>query len=99
LERVLAARNYTFLFLNEAHLARPQDIIAAIFLICEGQGRGRYNEICRWEWYVPVLSTSNVSVAEILAKAQEPADRAAFDRLIDVPLPEGKFGACTAARF
>jgi hypothetical protein len=93
LERVLAARDHTFLFLDEAHLARPQDIVAAIFLICEGQGRGRYNEISRWEWFVPVLSTSNHSVAEILAKAREPADRAAFDRLIDVPLPADKLGA------
>ena len=32
-------------------------------------------------------------VAELFAKAQEPADRAAFDRLIDVPLPNGKLGA------
>jgi hypothetical protein len=93
LERVLASRNHTFLFLDEAHLARPQDIVAAIFSICEGQGRGRYNETRRWQWFAPMFSTSNNSVAEILAKAREPADRAAFDRLIDVPLPEGKFGA------
>ena len=73
-------------------LVRPQDIVAAIFLICEGQGRGRYNEISRWEWFVPVLGTSNDSVAELLARAREPPDRAAFDRLIDVPLPKGKFG-------
>jgi putative DNA primase/helicase len=93
LERVLATRDDIFLFLDEAHLARPQDIVAAIFLICEGQGRGRYNEISRWEWFVPVLGTSNDSVAELLAKAREPADRAAFDRLIDVPLPKDKLGA------
>jgi hypothetical protein len=72
LERVLAARNHTFLYLDEAHLARPQDIVAAIFLISEGQGRGRYNEKRRWQWFVPVFSTSNPSVAEILAKAREP---------------------------
>ena len=78
LERVLATRDHIFLLLNEAHLARPQDIIAAIFVIIEGQGRGRYNEISRWEWFVPTLSTSNELVAEILAKAGEAADRAAF---------------------
>lgn len=93
LERVLASRDHTFLFLDEAHLARPQDIVEAIFLISEGQGRGRYNETRRWQWFAPMFSTSNNSVAEILAKAREPADRAAFDRLIDVPLPKGKFGA------
>ena len=93
LERVLATRDHTFLFLDEAHLARPEDIVAAIFLISEGQGRGRYTEVSRWEWFVPMLSTSNDSVAEILEKARETADRAAFDRLIDVPLPTGRFGA------
>ena len=91
LERVLATRDHTYLFLDETHLARPEDIVAAIFMISEGQGRGRYNELKRWEWFVPILSTSNDSVAEILAKAREPADRAAFDRLVDVPLPQGEF--------
>jgi hypothetical protein len=93
LERVLATRDHTFLFLDEAHLAHPEDIVAAIFMISEGQGRGRYNELKRWEWFVPILSTSNDSVAEILVKAREPADRASFDRLVDVPLPQGGFGA------
>jgi putative DNA primase/helicase len=93
LERVLATRDHTYLFLDETHLASPKDIIDAIFMISEGQGRGRYNELRRWEGFVPILSTSNDSVAEILAKAREPADRAAFDRLVDVPLPQGGFGA------
>jgi len=92
LERVLATRDHTFLFLNEGHLVAPKDLVAAIFLICEGQGKGRYTEVRRWDWFVPVLSTSNDSVAETLAKAREPGDRAAFDRLVDVPLPEGRFG-------
>ena len=93
LERVLATRDHTYLFVDETHLASPEDIIDAIFMISGAQGRGRYNELRRWEGFVPILSTSNDSVAEILAKAREPADRAAFDRLIDVPLPAGQFGA------
>jgi len=87
LERVLAARDHTFLFLNEAHLTNPKDMVEAIFTIREGQGRGRYTELSRWEWFAPVLSTSNKLFSETLLAAREPIDRAALDRLIDVPLP------------
>ena len=93
LERVLATRDHTFLFLNEGHHVKPDDLVAAIFLICEGQGKGRYTEIRRWEWFVPVFSTSNDTVAETLQNAGEPLARAAFDRLIDIPLPKAGFGA------
>lgn len=92
LERVLATRSHTSLFLNEGHHVKPNDLVAAIFLISEGQGKGRYTEVRRWQWFVPLFSTSNESVAETLKKAGEPLDRAAFDRLIDVPLPQGEFG-------
>jgi putative DNA primase/helicase len=93
LERVLAMRDHTLLFLNEGHHVSAKDLVAAIFLICEGQGKGRYTEACRWEWFVPVFSTSNDSVADTLQKAGEPLARAAFDRLIDIPVPEGGTGA------
>jgi hypothetical protein len=63
------------------------------FLVCEGQGKGRYTEVRRWDWFAPVFGTSNDSVAETLWKAGEPLARAAFDRLIDIPLPRGGFGA------
>lgn len=43
-------------------------------------------------WYVGVLSTSNLSVAALAALAKQQADRALFDRLIDVPPPEGGHG-------
>lgn len=92
LERVLATRDHTFLFLNEGHHVTPRDLVDAIFLICEGQGKGRYTEVSRWQWFVPIFSTSNDSVAETLKKAGEPLERAAFDRLIDMPLPQGGFG-------
>jgi putative DNA primase/helicase len=93
LERVLATRNYTFAFLNEGHHISAKDLVDAIFMICEGQGKGRYTEVCRWDWFLSVLASSNESVAETLRKAGEPLERAAFDRLIDIPLPQGKFGA------
>jgi hypothetical protein len=93
LERVLATRDHTFSFLNEGHLVSAKDLVAAIFLICEGQGKGRYTEVRRWDWFAPVFGTSNDSVAETLWKAGEPLERAAFDRLIDIPLPRGGFGA------
>jgi putative DNA primase/helicase len=93
LERVLTTRDHTFLFLNEGHHVSAKDLVAAIFLICEGQGKGRYNEARRWDWFAPVFSTSNDSVVDILRNAGEPLARAAFDRLIDVPLPRGGFGA------
>ncbi len=93
LERVLATRNYTFLFLNEGHHVSAKDLVDAIFMINEGQGKGRYTEACRWDWFLSLLGTSNESVAETLRKAGEPLARAAFDRLIDIPLPQGGFGA------
>jgi putative DNA primase/helicase len=93
LERVLATRDHTFSFLDEGHLVGAKDLVAAIFLICEGQGKGRYTEVRRWDWFAPVFGTSNDSVAETLWKAGEPLARAAFDRLIDIPLPQGGFGA------
>ena len=92
LERVLATRDHTYLFLNEGHHVAPKDLVAAIFLICEGQGKGRYTEVRRWDWFAPVFSSSNESVATTLQKAGEPLDRAAFDRLLDVPLPQVGFG-------
>jgi putative DNA primase/helicase len=93
LERVLATRDHTFSFLDEGHLVSAKDLVAAIFLICEGQGKGRYTEVRRWDWFAPVFGTSNDSVADTLWKAGEPLARAAFDRLIDIPLPRGGFGA------
>jgi hypothetical protein len=93
LERVLATRNYTFVFLNEGHHINARDLVDAIFMICEGQGKGRYTEACRWDWFLSLLGTSNDSVAETLWKAGEPLERAAFDRLIDIPLLRGGFGA------
>ena len=42
---------------------------------------------------MPVFSSSNEFVVETLQKAGEPLDRAAFDRLLDVPLPQNGFGA------
>ena len=93
LERVLATRNYTFVFLNEGHHVSAKDLVDAIFMINEGQGKGRYTEACRWDWFLSLLGTSNDSVADILRAAAEPLARAAFDRLIDIPLPQGGFGA------
>jgi hypothetical protein len=93
LERVLATRGYTFAFLNEGHHINARDLVDAIFMINEGQGKGRYTEACRWDWFLSLLGTSNDSVTDILRKAGEPLERAAFDRLIDIPLPQGEFGA------
>ena len=92
-ERVFAGRNHTFLFLDETHLASPSDVIHAAFLNSGGIGKGRYNEISRSTWFVPVLSTSNDTVNEILDKTAESNDRAAHDRLIDVTLPKSGHGA------
>ena len=93
LERVLATRGYTFVFLNEGHHINARDLVDAIFMINEGQGKGRYTEACRWDWFLSLLGTSNDSVTDILRNAGEPLERAAFDRLIDIPLPQGEFGA------
>jgi putative DNA primase/helicase len=92
LDRVLAARNGTGLFLDETHLAPPLVVADGIFTIRGGQGKGRYNEDSRLSWFLPMVSTSNVSVADILSRAKRTVDRASLDRMSDVPLPEGDFG-------
>jgi len=79
--------------LNEGHHINARDLVNAIFMINEGQGKGRYTEVCRWDWFLSLLGTSNDSVTDILRNAGEPLERAALDRLIDVPLPQGEFGA------
>jgi hypothetical protein len=92
LERVLATRDHTFLPLNEAHHIEPKDQVKAVFKICEDQGKGRSNEVSRWEWFAPVFSTSNMSVVEIGREAKKRLDRALFDRLIDIHMPGVGFG-------
>lgn len=92
MERVLAARYFTHLFLNETHHIEADKLVDTVFLICEGQGTGRYTETGRWESFVPVFSTSNKSAVEIAREAKEAVDRAFFDRLIDVPPPRAGFG-------
>lgn len=92
-ERILAARNYTALYLEEGtHQTAPAIFVSNVFLIQGGEGRGRYTEVRRWDWFVPVLSTSNTPMAEVLRQARFPVDRAGLDRMIDVPCPKIVFG-------
>jgi hypothetical protein len=101
LEKLSRGYNQTFLFLDETNVSdRPAqksvDILEAVMKLDGGTGKGRLNSTDpRYKWSVPVLSTSNKSVPEMI-KARtrdknEQLDVSVFcDRLIDIPAPRGQ---------
>jgi hypothetical protein len=94
LEELLASASHTALFLDETRLVitNPGAWLETVMRIAAGKTKGRMNQKHEDTWYVGVLSTSNLSVAALAALAKQQADRALFDRLIDVPPPEGRHG-------
>jgi hypothetical protein len=94
LEELLASASHTALFLDETRLVitNPGAWLETVMRIAAGKTKGRMNQKHEDTWYVGVLSTSNLSVAALAALAKQQADRALFDRLIDVPAPEGGHG-------
>ena len=89
LEIVMAAFNQMLLFLDNMHRADRKDV-EAIIDIMNGEGRGRWTEVQRASFCVPLLSTSNTSVVSI-ARDLGMMDEieALIDRLADIPLPAG----------
>ena len=94
LEELLASASHTALFLDETPLTinNAGAWLETIMRIAAGKTKGRMNQKHEDTWYVGLLSTSNMSVAALAALAKQQTDRALFDRLIDVPAPEGGHG-------
>ena len=89
LEIVAAAFNQMLLFLDNMPRAKKEDV-EKIIEIMNGEGRGRWTEVQRASFCVPLVSTSNTSVVSI-ARALGMIDEieALIDRLADIPLPAG----------
>lgn len=94
LEELLASASHTALFLDETQLVITNSgaWLETVMRIAAGKTKGRMNQKHQDTWYVGVLSASNFSVAALAALAKQQANRAHFDRLIDVPAPEGGHG-------
>jgi putative DNA primase/helicase len=98
LERVFSGYNQTLLFLNETRVAGKnakqvaESILEAIMKIEGSVGKGRLNEAETRRWFVPLLSTSNISVRDLAEQAGHPSDSAFLDRLADIPVPAGGHG-------
>jgi hypothetical protein len=89
LEIIAAAFNQMFLFLDDMHRAKKEDV-EKIIEIMNGEGRGRWTETQRASFIVPVFSTSNTS-GIAFARHFRMMDQleALIDRLSDIPLPSG----------
>ena len=100
LEKYAAAYHTMLLFLDEADSAEGDDakskanaLLNAIKDIAGGRGKGRGNDPEVSTSYTPILSTSNVSVPQILIIAKlRVGDFSYIDRLLDIPAPDGGDG-------
>ncbi|MBV8831068.1 MAG: DUF927 domain-containing protein [Acidobacteriaceae bacterium] len=93
LEHVAWAHNHTFLPLDETRHGDPKQILPSIFRLSGGLEKGRLtNPSSGRSWWVPVLSTSNLSVQELAGEASISVDGAYMSRLLDVPEPPGGHG-------
>lgn len=87
LEIVAAAFNEMFLFLDDMHRAKKEDV-EKIIEIMNGEGRGRWTETQRASFIVPVFSTSNTSGVAFARHFKMPDQlEALIDRLSDIPRP------------
>jgi hypothetical protein len=100
LEKYTAAYNNMLLFLDEADSAEGDDpkatanaLLKAIKDISGGKGKGRGNDPEVRTSYTPILSTSNLSVPQMLKLTRRRVDDFSYiDRLLDVPPPAGGDG-------
>lgn len=100
LEKYAAAYNNMVLFLDEADSAEGDDpkatanaLLKAIKDISGGKGKGRGNDPEVRTSYTPLLSTSNVSVPQMLKLTRRRVDDFSYiDRLFDIPPPAGGYG-------
>lgn len=93
LEPTLTAHNHTLLVLDEtrntgAEKAAAQRVLDSVMKIQGGMAKGRFNDPgTRRSWLTGIISTSNLSVVELLHAAGQEFDPAYADRLIDIPPP------------
>ena len=100
LEKYAAASNNLLLLLDEADSAEGDDpkatanaLLKAIKDISGGKGKGRGNDPEVRTSYTPILSTSNVSVPQMLVITRRRVDDFSYiDRLLDIPAPAGGHG-------
>jgi putative DNA primase/helicase len=100
LEKYAAAYNNMLLFLDEADSAEGDDpkatanaLLKEIKDISGGKGKGRGNDPEVRTSYTPILSTSNVSVPQMLKLTRRRVDDFSYiDRLFDIPPPAGGHG-------
>jgi hypothetical protein len=100
LEKYAAAYNNMLLFLDEADSAEGDDpkstanaLLKAIKDISGGKGKGRGNDPDVRTSYTPILSTSTVSVPQMLKLTRPRVDDFSYiDRLFDIPPPAGGHG-------
>lgn len=90
---VCTGHNDTLLIQDETRNSGAQ-VLDAVMRINGGIAKGRLPESSgRRSWRTPFISTSNVSVVDLLRAAKgDITDGAYLDRLIDIPLPEGGSG-------
>ena len=86
LEVVAGAYNHTFIYLDEMSKATAEQV-EFVMTIAQGQGTARMTELRRRIWCMPILSTSNKSVVELMKKLGLEFDEFYVDRLMDVPSP------------
>ena len=98
-ERDFAGYNQTIVFLDETRASantpgkRAQDVLDGIVKIERSLGKGRLTDSDpKRSWFGTLLSTSNVSVMELLKAAGREFDAAYIDRLPDIPAPKGGHG-------
>jgi Domain of unknown function (DUF927) len=100
LEKYEAAYNNVLLFLDEVESAEGGDpkaianaLLKAIKDISGGKGKGRGNDPEVRTSYTPNLSTSNLSVPQLLKLTRRhDNDFSYIDRLLDIPAPAGGHG-------
>jgi hypothetical protein len=95
LEPVAVAHNHAFLLLDETRVAssgqnqpRVDVIVDAVMRLEKSTEKGRLNtQDDQRSWWVPVLSTSNLSLDDLAKQGKFALDDAHRGRLIDVPMP------------
>ena len=101
LEPTCLSYNHTILFLDETGVAGQKDprnkfadVLTAILRLDSQKVKGRFtDEGPAKVWNVPVLSTSNVSVVQMVKVAKPDEDPGVYsDRLFDIPVPGVGFG-------
>lgn len=92
-EPVAGAHNHTLLILDETRVGPAAKAVFETVMRLEGSvEKDRIGAAPARTWWVPLLSTSNLTLDELAIAAGERIDDAYRGRLIDVPVPAGGHG-------